>query len=213
MVIFHALQGQFSLFLISIFGQTRSIAEIGALGRLAQIFLLLGGFNSTVIEPYMARLPKERVLRSYLNVMAVAAGICVMVSLSGFFEPKLFLLLLGAKYASLQKEVGWVVFASCLGYLMGVSWTITAARRWIYWITTWITIGLIVTTQIVFLLLFKVDTTTHVVYFGVATAAAHLLATLFNGAYGYIHGPRIHIAEPSMEQQIAQSAISIEDQV
>jgi O-antigen/teichoic acid export membrane protein len=60
-LVFYALQGQISLFLISLFGQTRSVAEVGALGRLAQIFVLLGGFNGAVIEPFMARLPMERV--------------------------------------------------------------------------------------------------------------------------------------------------------
>ena len=179
-LIFFALQGQVSLFLISFFGQTRSIAEVGALGRLSQIFLLLTGFNAAVIEPFMARLPKERVLRSYL------------------------MLLLGAKYASLQQETGWMELGSCTGYLASVAWTMSAARRWIYWTTSWVNIGLILTTQIVFLSLFKVDSTAHVIYFGAASSAAYLTSTLFNGVYGYIRGPKIEIPEAAAAQQIME---------
>jgi O-antigen/teichoic acid export membrane protein len=203
-LIFFALQGQVSLFLISFFGQTRSIAEVGALGRLSQIFLLLTGFNAAVIEPFMARLPKERVLRSYLIVLAAASCICAVVCLAGFAEPRLFLLLLGAKYASLQQETGWMVLGSCTGYLASVAWTMSAARRWIYWTTSWVNIGLILTTQIVFLSLFKVDSTAHVIYFGAASSAAYLTSTLFNGVYGYIRGPKIEIPEAAAAQQIME---------
>lgn len=210
-LIFYALQGQISMFLISLFGQTRSIAEVGALGRLAQVFLLLGGFNSAVIEPYMARLPKERVLKSYLFVMAVAFAICAVLTTVGFTEPRLLLLLLGHRYASLQRETGWLVFGSCLAYAMGVAWTMTAARRWIYWTTTWVTIGTITVTQVVFLFICKVDTTAHVVYFGVATYAAHLASILFNSAYGYIRGPRIEIPEETAAEHLARSVNLVEE--
>jgi O-antigen/teichoic acid export membrane protein len=194
-MIFFALQGQFSLFLISFFGQTRSIAEVGALGRLGQIFILISGFNGAVIEPFIARLPKERVLRSYLTVLAAASAIAGVVVCFGFLEPRPFLLLLGAKYASLRKEIGWLVLGSSCSYLVSVVLTMNVARRWVYWTTSWVTIGLIIATQIVFLCLFKMDSTIHVIYFGAANSIAYLVACLFNSVYGYIRGPRIQIPE------------------
>jgi O-antigen/teichoic acid export membrane protein len=203
-LIFFALQGQISLFLISFFGQTRSIAEVGALGRLGQIFLLLSGFNGAVVEPFMARLPKERVLRSFLTILVAASAICVVICLAGFLEPREFLLLLGAKYASLQRETGWLVLGSCMGYLVGVVWTMTAARQWIYWATSWVAIGLILTTQIVFLCLCRVDSTLHVIWFGVATSAAYLIAVLFNTVYGFIRGPRIQIPEATVSEHLVE---------
>jgi O-antigen/teichoic acid export membrane protein len=194
-LIFFAFQGQISLFLISFFGQTRSIAEVGALGRLGQIFLLLSGFNGAVIEPFMARLPKERILPSYLTVLAAASAICLAICLVGFIEPGALLLLLGAKYESLQRETGWLVLGSSLTYLSGVVWTMGAARRWIFWTTGWISIGLIVVTQVVFLILIRVDSTLHVIWFGAATSAGYFISALFNGVYGYVRGPRIQIPE------------------
>lgn len=203
-IIFFGFQGQISLFLISFFGQTRSIAEVGALGRLGQIFILLSGFNGAVIEPFMARLPDHRVLRNYLLIAATAAAICVPICCVGFFEPKLLLLLLGPKYASLQRETGWLVLGSCMGYLVGVLWTMTAARRWIYWTTTWTSIGLILTAQILFLCRFRVDSTLNAILFGLTTNLAYLVATLFNSAYGFVHGPKIKIQEDALQTSAEQ---------
>jgi O-antigen/teichoic acid export membrane protein len=202
-LVFYALQGQISLFLISFFGQTRSIAEVGALGRLGQIFLLLTGFNGTVIEPFMARLPEKAVLRKYLPLIAVASLICTVITMSGFLEPRWLLLLLGAKYSSLQRETGWLVLGSCLSYLAAVTWTVCVARRWIFWTTTWVNIGTILSTQVLFLLLFRVDTTLHVIWFGVASSTGFLISALFNFVYGYNRGPRISITEEATVEQIA----------
>jgi O-antigen/teichoic acid export membrane protein len=209
-VIFFALQGQISLFLISFSGHTRSIAEVGALGRLGQLFLLLSGFNGTVIEPFMAKLAKERVLRSYLLVLAIASCVCVVLCLIGFFEPNVLLLLLGPRYAALRRETGWLVLGSCLTYLTGVAWTMAAARRWVYWTTSWVSIGVILATQITFACLFKVNSTMQVILFTVATSGAYFVGTLFNGVYGFIHGPKIAIPEADTMQHILEQAAHTE---
>jgi O-antigen/teichoic acid export membrane protein len=210
-LVFFALQGQISLFLISFFGQTRSIAEVGALSRLAQIFLLISGFNGAVIEPFVARLPKERVLRSFVTVLAVACAVCVLVCMLGFLDPKLLLLLLGGRYGSLRRETGWLVLGCCMSYLVGVIWTMSAARRWVYWTTSWVTIGLILATQLLFLWLVRVDTTMHVVWFGAATSAAHLVSMLFNSVYGFIRGPKVAISESIVGQKLVEQISHIEE--
>ncbi len=210
-LIFFALQGQISLFLISFFGRTRSIAEVGALGRLGQLFLMLSGFNAAVIEPFMARLPEQRVLRSYLIIVLIACAICVPICCLGFFDPKVLLLLLGPRYASLQRETGWLVLSSCVGYLVGVLWIMTAARRWIYWTTTWTSIGLILTVQILFLCLFRVDSTLNAILFGLATNAAYLLSVLINSVFGFIRGPRIQIQAISAAEPLTNPFVSSTD--
>jgi O-antigen/teichoic acid export membrane protein len=209
-LIFFALQAQIALFLISFFGRTRSIAEVGALGRLGQLFLLLSAFNAVVIGPFMARLPDKRVLRSYLLIAAFATAICVPICCVGFFDPKFLLLLLGPKYASLSRETGWLVLSSCIGYLVGVLWIMNTTRRWIYWTTTWTTIGLILAAQILFLCRFRVDNTMNAILFGLTANLAYFAAMLFNSIYGFIHGPRIKIAETSPPAQSIQQIESIQ---
>jgi hypothetical protein len=203
-LIFYAFQGQIGVFLISFFGQSHSIAEVGALGRLAQLFVFFTGFNTMVIEPFMARAPRESVLRIFLSVLSVASCICVVVCLLGFSHSSLFLLLIGARYKSLAREAGWTVLVSCLGYLGTVVWTMNLARRWIFWITSWLSIVTILATQIVFLHLVKVDSTLHTIYFGVATSIAALTANLSNSVYGYICGPKIVIPDTSVTHQMEE---------
>jgi O-antigen/teichoic acid export membrane protein len=200
--IFFALQGQISIFLISIFGNTRNIAEMGALGRLGQLFLLLSGFNQMVIEPFMARQPKQRVARYFLLILLVAVGISTVICLLGFMEPQWILWLLGPNYSQLQHETGWLLLSSCFSYITGVVWYMTTARRWIYWSTSWLTIALIIGAQAVFLSQVRIDTTLHAIWFMTASTAAQLLAVLFNSVYGFIRGPRIKIDgdhEPHLE--------------
>jgi O-antigen/teichoic acid export membrane protein len=205
-LIFYALQGQISIYLISIFGNTQNIAEVGALGRLAQMFLILNSFNGTVIEPYMARLEKQKVARSFVLILAAALGICAVICTVGFLTPGILLWLLGPHYSSLRLETGWLLVGGCFTYLVGVVWYMTTARRWVYWSTSWITIALILVTQITYLSLVRIDSTMHAVLFTVASTSAHFLSTLINAAVGFVRGPRIKIeeepaphAEPELE--------------
>ena len=55
-IVFSAFQSQISLFLISFFGSTVNIAEVAALSRIGQIFVVISAFNTVVVEPYIARL-------------------------------------------------------------------------------------------------------------------------------------------------------------
>jgi len=203
-IIFYGLQGQISLFLISFFGQTRSIAEVGALGRLGQLFILLSGFNSAVIEPYIARLRDEQVLKSIFTVLAGAICVSAIICCIGFFEPRFLLLLLGAKYASLQRETGWLVLGSCIGYVSTVIWTVCGARRWLFWTTTWVNVGTTIGAQIVFLMIFRVNTTLHVIWFGVASSCGYLVSAVFNLFFGYCRGPRIRLQEAAPGEPVAQ---------
>ncbi len=192
-MIFYSLQGQVSIYLISIYGSTRNIAEVGALGRLGQVFLLLSTFNPTVIEPFMARQARHRVLRYYLLILSVAIAICAIISLAGFLEPQWILWLIGPNYAKLRHEVGWLMLSSCFSYLIGVVWYMSTARRWVYWSTSWLTIAMIVAAQAIFLSLVRIDSTLHAIYFMASSTAAHLLAMLINSIYGFFRGPRIKI--------------------
>lgn len=208
--LFFALQGQIALYLISYFGVTRSIAEVGALGRVGQLFLLLSGFNGVVIEPFMARQPEHRVLRTFLLIAGTAAAVCIPISMMGFLHPKAILLLLGPKYATLMRETGWLILSACVGYLSSVIWIMTTARRWIYWTTTATTITVTLGTQILFLFHIRVDDTMNAILFGLATNLAYLAAALLTGIYGFIRGPRVKIDEASSLQQAVQHVAQVE---
>src|SRR5207302_900612 len=63
--VFYCFQGQITVFLISFFArQTSSVAEVGALGRLAMIFTVLANLSANIFVPAFARCEWRRRFRS-----------------------------------------------------------------------------------------------------------------------------------------------------
>lgn len=174
-IIFYALQGQLNTLLISIFGQVQSVAEVAALGRLAQLFTLLGAVHGTLVVPYFARLARILLLSRYLLALGAAVAVGVALTAASFLFPDPVLWILGGKYRHLQTELGWMVLANSLAFIGGVQWAIHSARKWIFWSGTFLYVSLISLTQIAFLCFIRVDSTLHVLYLSVATNVAVLV--------------------------------------
>lgn len=189
-LIYGALQPQISLFLISIFGQTTSIAQVAALGRIAQLFTVLQTFNMVVIEPYIARLRQDRLLATYLKVVAVAVTCCIPIIVIAFIWPEPILWLLGSKYAGLRELIGWQVLASCITYVAVLGWVMNRARKWVFWSGTIVEIALILIVQIGYLVLVGVRTTQEAVMLTLVSSICLVIAHGYNAVYGFLKGPR-----------------------
>jgi O-antigen/teichoic acid export membrane protein len=187
-IIFTAFQGQISVLLITWFGQTRSVAEVAALGRLGQLFLLLSAFNAVIISPYIAKLTRANLARRYLKIVGTATIISTFLALSAFLFPDSFLWVLGPKYQNLRHEVSWLVAVSCLNYVGGVMWTIHSARKWIYWWGTITYISLLLIAQIICVSVMDLSTTLNVIYFSLITSSIVMLIHIATGIYGFIYG-------------------------
>jgi O-antigen/teichoic acid export membrane protein len=187
-VVFAAFQSQIALFLISLFGQTANIAEVAALGKLGQLFAVLMTFNVVVIEPYVARLSRERLLSTYLGFTLITSVVCIPVVLAAFAFPKPFLWLLGGNYAGLSQSVGWVVFAACGNHVAGMMWIMNRARKWVFWSGTILEIVLLLLVQTAFIALVGVQTTRHAVLFCVASSFCYIVAHGYVGIYGFYKG-------------------------
>jgi O-antigen/teichoic acid export membrane protein len=189
-IIFSAFQSQISLFLISIFGQTTNIAEVAALGRLGQLFSVLMTFNVVVVEPYIARVSRQRLPPIYFGFLALAAVLCAPVVLFAFDAPAPFLWLLGSKYENLGGTVGWVVLAACINYLAGLIWIMNRARRWLFWHGTILEVVLVLAVQIAYVVFVGVHTTQEAVLFTFASSFCYVAAHSYIGIYGFLKGPR-----------------------
>lgn len=188
-IIFTAFQGQISILLITWFGQTRTVAEVAALGRLGQLFLLLGAFNAVIISPYIAKVARDHLARRYLQLVGTATIISIALCLAAFLFPDPLLWILGPKYQNLRVEVSWLVAASCLNYVGGVMWTMHSSRKWIYWWGTVAYISLLLVTQIICVSVMNLSTTLNVIYFSLITSSVVMLIHIATGAYGFIYGP------------------------
>jgi hypothetical protein len=201
--IFYALQGQLSLFLIAILGRTTGVAQVSALARLGQIFLLLYYFNAIVIEPWFARSAEQDVVPRYFAALAAAVFFSVIFVTVSIIWPRSLLWILGKNYANLKTELAWTIVSSCTGYLMTLTWTVISGRRLIYWRSTFLNIGLIVTAQIAFIVFVGVPTTLRAVQFGFVSALAGLIAQCINLTYGLKRGPRVHLSVDETNERMA----------
>jgi hypothetical protein len=184
-VIFTAFQGQISIAIITLFGATRNIAEVSALGRIGQLFLVLTAFNAVFIDPYFSRINNKMMLRRYIQILSAAIFIAASLTIISFIFPKPLLWVLGAKYSGLREDVGWVVCASSLGYIGGVMWTMHASRRWVYGWASAAYIAVILTIQILFISCVDLSTTRNVILLGVVTSAGVLLVHLMTALIGF----------------------------
>ncbi len=184
-MIFYSFQAQIQVFLISIFGKTREIAEVAALGRLGQLFLLLVAFNGAILVPYIARVPVKLLGARYLQILLLALGSAAALSISAFVLPGPFLWLLGPKYRGLSLELGLSVTASSLAFLTSTLYSFNNARKWVYHWTGIASISGILTIQAVLLAIMPLHTTLNVMIFSVAAGVYPLIPFTLTAIHGY----------------------------
>jgi len=189
-VIYYALGGQISVFLITYFGRTSAVASVGALTRLGQIFGLLAPINGILVEPYFARLPKEHLKSHYLMALA-AAGACGagLVALARVF-PGIFLWVLGPKYAGLQTEVMLIMVSGAIGLVAGLVATINGSRRFIFY--SFVLADIILTLILQAVYIWKVDLSTvkAVLWFNIFTMFPTIATGAITAFYGFARGGR-----------------------
>ena len=139
-------------------------------------------FNVIVIEPFIARLPRSRLLRSFLGLMLLAGLCCLPLIFLAFHHPRLFLWILGAKYANLRPQMGWLILGACINFLAGLLWIMNRARKWLFWSGTGLEIALLLLVQVAFVAHFGVRDVHQAVMFTFASsfcpAVAHAYVTL-----------------------------------
>ena len=97
-ILFFALQGQISIFLVTLFsGNIASIAQVSALSRVGQIFILASSFNGIILEPWFARMAPDIVAMRYLFVFGISIPLLAVFLLTGFLYPEIILSVLGEK--------------------------------------------------------------------------------------------------------------------
>ena len=143
--IFFCLQGQITVFLISFFGRNpNSVAEVGALGRLAMLFAVLSNLLTNVFAPAFARCQSRRRLRwQYAAIVGGMVAFSGLVLGAALLFPGAFLFVLGNKYAHLERELVLVVAGSVATALAGTFWALNSSRAWIAgsWLYTPLTLA------------------------------------------------------------------------
>jgi O-antigen/teichoic acid export membrane protein len=179
-ILFSAFQSQLTLFLVSIFGSAIYIAQVTALGRIGMLFTVLMTFNSIVIEPFIARLSRQRLPKYFVGFIFIAIVACSPFVIVAFLWPGAYLLILGTKYESVRPFMGWYVFSAYVNFISGLIWIMNRARKWVFWSGSILEVVLLLVVQIAFLTLVGVRTTQQAVFFAVVCSACYLIA------HGYV---------------------------
>lgn len=176
--VYYCASGQISVWLLSIFGSTAAIAQVGALGRLGQIMTLLTAVAQVVVVPRFACLPADSrsVPRRFIQVMSAMAMLsAAMVVLVAVF-PTYTLFVLGAHYSGLRDEAVLLVMGSCLGACTSIAYTLGAARQWV--LSPVVMIGSDLVLQLAGACIFDVGTVKGVLMLGLIPAGWNLAAHL-----------------------------------
>lgn len=130
--IYFALSSQITIFLIGIFGNTASLAEIGALSRLALFFSIISITFNSLIAPYYSRLQEnKRLLKKYFLILGAGMVFCSPLVLLSILFPNELLWILGGKYGHLRHELFLIIVNQMMGFVLGLSYSLNVSRCWV----------------------------------------------------------------------------------
>jgi O-antigen/teichoic acid export membrane protein len=183
--VFYCFQGQITIFLISFFAhQAASVAEIGALGRLAMIFSVLTNLLTNVFVPAFARCQNERKLRRlYTVIVGGVAAFSVSIIAGAWIFPNEFLFVLGNKYAHLHRELLLMVGGAVFSALTGTFWALNASKAWVT--GAWLYIPLTLAAQIALIPYTDFSSVTGVLFFNLLSAIPNLLLNIVMSYRGF----------------------------
>jgi O-antigen/teichoic acid export membrane protein len=172
--IYYCVQAQITVWLISIFGNADSVADVGALSRLAVVFSIMGSLTSEILFPAFARIQNARVLRKrYFQILLLFAGISsLLIGLVALF-PGQVLWVLGSRYSHLHTEGILMATSSVLGAITGLVWGLNTSRAWIVSPAKFIPFSLAV--QVVLVYFLNLSTVRGVVMLSILSAIPSLV--------------------------------------
>lgn len=130
--IYFVLSSQVAVWLIGIFGNAQRVAEVGALGRLAALFSVLGAVTAALVLPYFARRQStEDLLSGFVGLNVFYAALLTLLLALAMAYPSAALWVLGGNYAGLQSELVWMVAAATLAAWGGTLYGLGCARGWV----------------------------------------------------------------------------------
>jgi len=176
--LFYCFQGQITVFLIGFFARrAASVAEVGALGRLAMIFTVLTNLLINIFVPAFARCQDKRKLR-YLYAAIVGGVILFSAVVLGGAElfPDQFLFVLGNRYTHLHRELLLMISVAVISALSGTLWLLNASKAWVS--GAWLYIPLTLATQVALIPFTDFSSVAGVLVFNLISTVPSLLLNL-----------------------------------
>jgi len=174
LTIYFCFQSQVSVWLISIFGNSHQVADLGAASRLAIIFTTIASSFAGIFAVKFARSNGRR--RLYLLFVQIIVGLVILLAsvvLFAYFVPDPFIWLLGQQYTNMRGLIWLVMLSSGAGSLAGSVFNLNMIKGWIP--PAIITIPAEILTQIVLILSLDVSKLVNVLIFSGLSAIPPLV--------------------------------------
>jgi O-antigen/teichoic acid export membrane protein len=172
---YYCIQGQLTIWLISVFGNTTAVAQLGALGRLGMVTSIVTAVATTLVVPRFARLPGVRPLllgRLFIVLISLVFVCSIGLGVVALF-PGAFLWILGSAYSGLHEELILMAVASAFSLIGGILVSLCFSRGLIPNPAVAIPFGVLA--QIVFIALNDISTVKGVLLMSVGVSAAILV--------------------------------------
>ena len=181
--LFYCFQGQLWVILVTLFGGSKEVADVGALGRLAVIFNLVFVVMNNAVVPAFSRCQDLRTLRRrYVQITTAFALLGAGLVGLTWLVPGPLLWIIGGRYANLQHEL---VLSTALTVVSGVStvmWLLNAAKGWTNYLWLDIPLRLAIQTGLYFVL--NLSTVSGVLWFSLLSTASPLIVTVWHAWRG-----------------------------
>lgn len=179
-VIYSCLSGQLTIWLISFFGKTDGISQIGALSKIGALFNLVIVLLSTLVVPRFSRMPASRqgLLKSYLLIQAGTFAITLILVFSIWLFSNQILWVLGKNYEHLNYQLLLVAISNSIGLMVGVCSQLVLSRGW--FLNPYILVVINFTSTVLSLTFFKMTSLVAILYFDITVLIiAYFLAFIF----------------------------------
>lgn len=172
--VYYVFQSQIGVVLLSLFGTTGGVADLGALNRIGIVFLIVGALMQSIVLPRYARCQDIRELRSFYVEIVVGFSILALIPVGmALLAPRPILWVLGPRYEHLSLELFLVTAQVALAAVAGIAWNLNTIRAWVEpW---WLAIPANLTTQLVSMWLIGVSTVWQVQIIAILTTVVALL--------------------------------------
>jgi O-antigen/teichoic acid export membrane protein len=130
--IYYCLSGQITIWLISFFGNTAAVAQVGALGRLGMMLGIFTAILSTLVIPRFSRLPNEKskLFKTFFLIQLGLVALGIFIIGIVYLFPAQILWILGKDYSNLKTELILSIAGSCLGLVAGSAFGLSTSRGW-----------------------------------------------------------------------------------
>jgi O-antigen/teichoic acid export membrane protein len=172
--VFYCIQGQILVWLISLFGNTENIAEVGALGRLAVLFSIIHSSMVGVVLPRFARCQSLEILRKrYWQIVGGYFFLGVILTTMAALFPDELLWILGKQYANLRQEVLLMVIGVAFYSVLTIIVSLNLSKTWVP--APWLNISAVLLSQAALLFVLDVSTVRGVLLLNILSTIPPLL--------------------------------------